>query len=167
MLAAFRSFWVVLALLGRILWPSCRKMAPRWTKMAPRWPKIAPRWSKIAPRWPKIAQHSLQEESQDPKNLHKCCTLVFFLVFVIFGKIAPKMQNKSPRCSQKCAKLAILGSKLAILGTSWRQVGQLSAILAPTWPILAPRWAARGTFCTHVSEIFRGLAPNPQKATQN
>ena len=54
------------------------------------------------------------------------------------------MQKKSPRCSQKCAKLAILGSKLAILGTSWRQVGQLSAILAPTWAILAPRWAPRG-----------------------
>ena len=78
------------------------------------------------------------------KNLQKCCTLVVFSVFAIFGKIASKMQKKSPRCSQKCAKLAILGSKLAILGTSWRQVGQLSAILAPTWAILAPRWAPRG-----------------------
>ena len=65
-----------------------------------------------------------------PKNLQKCCTLVVFLVFAIFGKIAPKIQNRSPRCSQKCAKLAILASKLPILGTSWRQVGQLGAILA-------------------------------------
>ena len=53
------------------------------------------------------------------------------MVFAIFGKIAPKIQQRSPRCSKKCAKLAILPPKLAILGTSWRQVGQLGAILAP------------------------------------
>ena len=166
MLLSFPSFSLVLAFLGRILSPSCRKMAPRWTKMAPRWPKIAPRLSKIAPRWPKIAQHSLQEEPQEPKILQKCCTLVVFSVFAIFGKIAPKIQkNRSPRCSpKKCAKLAILASKLANLGTSWRQVGQLGAILAhlgakmrpnshpngapdalqiASWAILAPRGSPR------------------------
>ena len=61
----------------------------------------------------------------------------------------PRSNKKSPRYSQKCAKLpilqvAILGFKLAILATSWRQVGQLSAIFTPTWPILAPRCAPTG-----------------------
>ena len=43
-----------------------------------------------------------------PKNLQKCCTLVVFLVFAIFGKIAPNH-----------------------LGF---QVGHLGHILAPSWP---------------------------------
>ena len=124
MLIVFRSVSLVLALLGRILSPSCSKMAPRW---------------------PNIGQHSANIASKSrprtPKNLQKCCTIIVFLVFAIFGKIAPKIQKRSPRCSQKCAKLAILASKLAILGTSWRQVGQLSAILAATCPILAPSCA--------------------------
>ena len=103
---------------------------------------------------------------ETPKNLQKCCTVVVFSVFAIFGKIAPKMQKKLPRCSQKCAKLAILGSKLAILGTSWRQVGQLSPILAPTWAILAPGWAPRGRFFRTFSHIVAPMAPDPQKATK-
>ena len=99
-----------------------------------------------------------------PKNLQKCSTLVVFMVFASFGKMSPKIQKKSPGCSQKRAKLPILGSKLAILGTSWRQVGQLSAILAhlgakmrpnshpngapdaqqiASWAILAPRGSPR------------------------
>ena len=78
MLRAFGVFSLVLALLGPILSPSCRKMAPRWPKMARRWRNIAPRWPKMAPRWPNIAQHSakmsqdsLQEHAQDPKKLKK------------------------------------------------------------------------------------------------
>ena len=101
---------------------------------------------------------------ETPKNLQKCCTVVVFWIVVTFGKIAPKIQKRSPRCSQKCVKLAILASKLAILGTSWRQVGQLGAILAhlgakmrpnshpngapdapqiASWAILAPRGPPR------------------------
>jgi hypothetical protein len=38
--------------------------------------------------------------------------------------------------------------------------------LAPTWLILVPRWAPRGTFFIPFSEIFGGIAPNPQKAIQ-
>ena len=33
MLIVFRSFSLVLALLGRILSPSCRKMAPKWSNI--------------------------------------------------------------------------------------------------------------------------------------
>ena len=138
--------WLILALSGPILSPSCSKMAPRWPN--------------IAQHSAKIAQHSLQEQPQDPKKLSKVLYYRHLLFFSIFGKIAPKIQKRSPRSSQKCAKLAILASKLAILGASWRQVGQLSAILAhlgakmrphrhrngapdapqiASWAILAPR----------------------------
>ena len=102
-----------MALSGRILSPSCSKMAPRWPN--------------IAQHSAKMIQHSLPKTS---KNLQKCYTTVVVFVFAIFGKIATKIQQRSPRSSQKCAKLAILASKLAILGTSWRQVGKLGAILA-------------------------------------
>ena len=142
--------WLILALLGHILSPSCSKMVPRWPN--------------IAQHSAKMSQHSLQEQLQDPKKPSKVLTVVVFLVFAILGKIAPKIQNRSPRCSQKCAKLTILASKLAILGTSWRQVGQLGTILAhlgakmrpnshpngapnalqiASWAILAPRGSPR------------------------
>ena len=153
LVSSWRSWalsWLILALSGHILSPNCSKMVPRWPN--------------IAQHSAKMSQHSLQEQPRDPKNLQKYSTVVVFLVFAIFAKIAPKIQNRSPRCSQKCAKMAILASKLAILGTSWRQVGQLGTILAylgakmrpnshpngapnalqiASWAILAPRGSPR------------------------
>ena len=113
---------------------------------------------------------------ETPKNLQKCCTVVVFLVFAIFGKIAPKIQKRSPRCSQKCAKLAILASKLAILGTSWRQVGQLSAILAhlgakmrpkshPNGAPDAPQLASWATLAPRGSPKTSKVPPEPQFST--
>jgi hypothetical protein len=87
---------------------------------------------------------------------------MFFAIWLFALKIPKSGQD----ASQNGLKLVILGSKMTILGPSWRQVGQLSAILAPTWLILVPRWAPRGTFFIPFSEIFGGIAPNPQKAIQ-
>ena len=49
----------------------------------------------------------------------------FSQAFAGFGKIAPKVQKTSPRCSQKRAKLPNLNSKIAILGTSRLQEARL------------------------------------------
>ena len=75
---------------------------------------------------------------ETPKNLQKCCTVVVFLVFASSGKIAPNIQKKSPRCSQKRAKLPLLSSKLANLDTSWTHLGAKLANIAPSWPQLGP-----------------------------
>ena len=121
LVSSWRSWalsWLFLALLRPILSPSCSKMAPRWPN--------------ITQHTAKMSQHSLQEHPQDHKKPSKVLYSRRFSGFRQFWKIAPKSQQKSPRCSEKRAKLPILGSKLAILGTSWHQVGQISAILAPT-----------------------------------
>ena len=86
----------------------------------------------------------------------------FFAIWLFASKIPKSGQD----ASQNGLKLAILSSKMAILGASWRQVGQLSAILAPTWLILVSRLAPRDTFFIPFSEIFGGIAPNLQNATQ-
>ena len=86
-----------------------------------------------------------------------------FLAIWLFVSTISKSEQDA---SQNGLKLVSLGSKMAILGPSWRQVGQLSAILAPTWLILVPRWAPRATFFIPFSEIFGGIAPNLQNATQ-
>ena len=119
----FRSVSLVLALLGRILSPSCRKMGAKWTKIAPRWPKIAPRWSKIAPRWPKIAQHSLQEEPQDPKKPSKVLYSRRFFGFRHFWQ--DRVQD-----AKKVAKML---PKVRQVGHLRLQVGHLGHILAPSW----------------------------------
>ena len=88
----------------------------------------------------------------------------------------PKIQKRSPRGSQKCAKLAILASKLAILGTSWRQVGQLSAILAhlgakmrpnrhPNGAPDAPQLASWAILAPRVSPKTSKVPPEPHFST--
>ena len=133
MLIPFPSFSLVLALLGLILSPSCRKMAPRWTKIAARWPKIAPRWPKIAPRWPKIAQHSLQEEPQDPKKPSKVLYYRRFFGFRHFWQDRAQDPKKVAKMLPKVRQVGHLGL----------QVGHLGHILAPSWPTwrhLGPSW---------------------------
>ena len=122
-----------MALLGRILSPSCREMAPRWTKIAPRWPKIAPRWSKIAPRWPKIAQHSLQEEPKDPKKPSKVLYCRRFFGFRHFWQDRAQDPKQVAKMLPKVRQVGHLGL----------QVGHLGHILAPSWPTeqhLGPSW---------------------------
>ena len=87
---------------------------------------------------------------------------MFFAIWLFAFKIPKSGQD----ASRNGLKLVILGSKMTILGPSWLQLGQLSAILAPTWLTLVPRWAPRGTFFIPFSEIFGGIAPNLQNATQ-
>ena len=151
LVSSWRSWslsWLILALLGHILSPSCSKMVPRWPN--------------IAQHSAKMSQHSLQEQPQDPKKPSKVLYCRRFSGFRHFWQ--DHAQKRSPRCSQKCVKLAILASKLAHLGTSWRQVGQLGTILAhlgakmrpnshqngapnalqiASWAILAPRGSPR------------------------
>ena len=120
---SFSLVLALLALLGLILSPSCRKMAPRWTKIAARWPKIAPRWPKIAPRWPKIAQHSLQEELLDPKKPSKVLYSRRFFGFRHFG------QDRA----QDAKKVAKVLPKVRQVGHLRLQVGHFGHILAPSW----------------------------------
>ena len=120
---SFSLVLALLALLGLILSPSCRKMAPRWTKIAARWPKIAPRWPKIAPRWPKIAQHSLQEELLDPKKPSKVLYSRRFFGFRHFW------QDRA----QDAKKVAKMLPKVRQVGHLRLQVGHLGHILAPSW----------------------------------
>ena len=144
--------WLILALFGPILPPSCRKMAPKWPNIDQHSAKMG---QNCSPRAPKSS-----------KNLEKPIKTWGFWRFLAIWLFASKIPKSGQDASQNGLKLVSLGSKMAILGPSWRQVGQLSAILAPTWPILVPRWAPRGTFFTPFSEFFGGIAPNPQKATQ-
>ena len=118
LVSSWRSWslsWLILALSGRILPPSCSKMVPRWPN--------------IAQHSAKMSQHSLQEQPQDPKKPSKVLYRRRCFGFRHFWPDRAQDPKRSPRCSHMCAKLAILASKLAILGTSWRQVGQLGADL--------------------------------------
>ena len=97
----------------------------RYSILSPSCSKMAPRWPNIAQHSAKMSQHSLQEQPQDPKKPSKVCTGVVFVVFAVFGKIAPKIKKRLPRCSQKCAKLAILGTSWRLSWATWRHLGSI------------------------------------------
>ena len=113
--------WLIFALLGLILSPSCSKMAPRWPN--------------IAQHSAKMSQHNLQEQPRTPKNLQKCSTLVVFVVFAVFGKIAPKIQKSR----QDASKSAPSRPSWHPSWLSWAHLGVKFANLAPSWRQDAPQ----------------------------
>ena len=120
----FRATFAYVGALGRYLGSSCRSWAPSCRQVAPRLPQDGANMSLHSA---KMSQDSLQEQPQDPKNLQKCCTVVTFLVFSFFGKIAPKIQKKSPRYCQKRAKLTILSPSCSKIAPDGANMSQHSA----------------------------------------
>ena len=136
------STWPSWSPSWRSLAPACHQDVPT---SAPRSPSTAQSMAKIAPTWPNIAhystrmsQHGLQERPRDPKKPSKVLYCRRFFSFRQFGQDRPHHPKKSPRCSQKRAKLPILGSKLANLDTSWTHLGAKLANIAPSSPQLGP-----------------------------
>ena len=110
--------WLILALLGLILSPSCSKMAPSWPN--------------IAQHRAKMRQHGFQEHPQEPRKLQKTYKNLRFFRFSAIWLFAPNILKSGQDTFRNGLILAILKSKMAILGPSWRQVGQFSAIYALT-----------------------------------
>ncbi len=111
--------WIILALSGRILSPSCSKMAPRWPN--------------IAQHSAKMSQHSLQEQPQDPKKPSKVLYCRRFCGFRSFWQDRARDQKKVVKMLPKVRQVGHLGL----------QVGHLGHILAPSWPTwrhLGPSW---------------------------
>ena len=121
LVSSWRSWalsWLILALLGAILSPSCSKMAPRWPN--------------IAQHSAKMSQHSLQEHPQDPKKPLKVLYSRRFSWFpLVLGRSrsrfkkghqdAPKIAPSCPSWPPRWPSWAHLGAKLANLAPSWRQ----------------------------------------------
>ena len=94
MLIAFPIFFALLARLGGLGRHFFANLSQDGAKMAQHSAKMSQHSAKMAQHAAKIAQHSLQEQPQDPKKPSKVMYCRRFLVFVIFSKIAPKMQKK-------------------------------------------------------------------------
>ena len=122
LVSSWRSWalsWLILALLGAILSPSCSKMAPRWPN--------------IRQHSAKMSQHSLQEQPEDPKKPSKVMNCRRFFGFRHFW------QDRA----QDPKKVAKILPKVRQVGPLGLQVGHLRHILAPSWPTwrhLAPSW---------------------------
>ena len=118
--------WIILALSGRILSPSCSKMAPRWPN--------------IAQLLAKMSQHSLQEPPTRPPKTPKCGqNAIVMLIFTC----RPFLPNSAPRpfkIAKMAPQLASRWRSGAQLGPSWRHLGSILAPSWPTWRYLGPSW---------------------------
>ena len=81
--------WLILALWGTILSPSCSKMAPRWPN--------------IGQHSAKMSQHSLQEPSQDPPKPSKSDELSSFFWFSLVLARSPPRSKKGRQDATKSA----------------------------------------------------------------
>ena len=97
--------------------------------------KMALRITNLEPRWPTRPQLGAKMASKSVSALQKTFIFsVFYEGFVIghfFAKVEPKIQQKSPSCCPKRAKLPILGAKLS---TAWHRVAQLGCKMRHTRP---------------------------------
>ena len=72
--------WLILALFGPILSPSCRKMAPKWPN--------------IDQHSAKMGQNCFPRVPKSPKNLKQCIkTQIVFEGFVLSGFSLPRFQK--------------------------------------------------------------------------
>ena len=111
--------WLILALLGTILSPSCSKMAPRWPN--------------ITQHSAKIAQHSLQRAAPGPQKTFKSAVLSCFFGFRNFWQDRAQDPKTVARMLLKVRQVGHLGF----------QAGHRVHILAPSWPTwrhLGPSW---------------------------
>ena len=115
--------WLILALLGAILSPSCSKMAPRWPN--------------IGQHSAKMSQHSLQEQPEDPKTFKSDELSSFFW----FSPFLVRSRPRSKKGHQDAPKSAPSWPSWPPSWPSWAHLGAKLANLAPSWPILAPRCA--------------------------
>ena len=125
LVSSWRSWalsWLILALLGHILSPSCSKMVPRWPN--------------IAQHSAKMSQHSLQEQPQDPKKPSK---MLYCHRFFWFSPFLARSRPRSKTGRQDAPKSAPSWPSWLPSWPSWAHLGAKLANLAPFWPILAPR----------------------------
>ena len=122
LVSSWRSWalsWLILALLGAILSPSCSKMAPRWPN--------------IAQHSAKMSQLGLQDRPQDREKPPKVMNYRRFFGFRHFGQDRAQDPKKVAKMLPKVRQVGHLGL----------QVGHLGHILAPSWPTwrhLGPSW---------------------------
>ena len=116
--------WLILALLGLILSPSCSKMAPSWPN--------------IAQHRAKMRQHSLQEHHPRSKKTIESDELSSFFWFSPF---LVRSRPRSKKGHQNAPKSAPSWPSWPPSWPSWAHLGAKLANLAPSWPILAPRCA--------------------------
>ena len=106
-----------MALSGRILSPSCSKMA--W------------RWPNIAQHSAKMSQHSLQEPPTRPPKTPKCGQNAIVMLIFTCRPFLPKSAPRPFKIAKMAPPVASRWRSGAQLGPSWRHLG---SILAPSWP---------------------------------
>ena len=115
-----------MALSGRILSPSCSKMAPRWPN--------------IAQHSAKMSQHSLQEPPTRPPKTPKCGQNAIVMLIFTCRPFLPKSAPRPFKIAKMAPPVASRWRSGAQLGPSWRHLG---SILAPSSAILPPFWPPR------------------------
>ena len=118
--------WLILALLGSILSPSCSKMAPRWPN--------------IAQHRAKMNQHSLQEPPTRPPKTPKCGQNAIVVLIFTLQPFLQRSAPRPPKIPKIAPQLASRWPARPCLGPSWLHLGP---ILPPSSPILVPFWASR------------------------